>query len=247
MIKFFRHIRMQLLETGKTTRYLKYAVGEIILVVIGILIALSINNWNETRKAQLNLNNVLDIVKTDLIKDTLKISNIIRIYEQKNTLLSKIFENKDSKFTIDSITETNYKKYLPIIQSMSTYNFFVMQNKGMELLKDISTITGFENDTLIINLIDTHSTFERYFISDNEILEKLVYEYNEENSKYPWFLDLNTDKYNIDMFEYFYHDSTKGNAIRFKIYLGQFLSDLKMYKNAAKSYIEDIEKRLQIK
>lgn len=50
MIKFFRKIRQNLLSEGKTGKYLKYAIGEIILVVIGILIALSINNWNEQRK-----------------------------------------------------------------------------------------------------------------------------------------------------------------------------------------------------
>ena len=50
MIKFFRKIRYKLLSEKKTSRYLKYAVGEIILVVIGILIALQINNWNENRK-----------------------------------------------------------------------------------------------------------------------------------------------------------------------------------------------------
>lgn len=50
MIKFFRKIRYNLMETGKTGKYLKYAIGEIILVVIGILIALSINNWNEQKK-----------------------------------------------------------------------------------------------------------------------------------------------------------------------------------------------------
>ena len=50
MIKFFRKIRQNLLSEGKTGKYFKYAIGEIILVVIGILIALSINNWNESRK-----------------------------------------------------------------------------------------------------------------------------------------------------------------------------------------------------
>lgn len=46
MIKFFRNIRQNLLAEGKTSKYLKYALGEIVLVVIGILIALSINTWN---------------------------------------------------------------------------------------------------------------------------------------------------------------------------------------------------------
>ncbi|MBT8323911.1 MAG: hypothetical protein KJO96_01335, partial [Winogradskyella sp.] len=49
MIKFFRHIRYKLMEQNKTGRYFKYAIGEIILVVIGILIALQINNWNQHR------------------------------------------------------------------------------------------------------------------------------------------------------------------------------------------------------
>ncbi len=49
MIKLFRHIRKSLLSENKMSKYFKYAIGEIILVVIGILIALQINNWNEQR------------------------------------------------------------------------------------------------------------------------------------------------------------------------------------------------------
>ncbi len=49
MIKFFRKIRYDLMNQNKTTKYFKYAIGEVLLVVIGILIALSINNWNQKR------------------------------------------------------------------------------------------------------------------------------------------------------------------------------------------------------
>ena len=50
MINFFRRIRKQLADDNKPLKYARYAIGEIVLVVIGILIALSINNWNEQRK-----------------------------------------------------------------------------------------------------------------------------------------------------------------------------------------------------
>ncbi|MEZ4781044.1 MAG: DUF6090 family protein [Flavobacteriaceae bacterium] len=52
MIKFLRHFRKTLISENKMGKYFKYAIGEILLVVIGILIALQINNWNEQRKAE---------------------------------------------------------------------------------------------------------------------------------------------------------------------------------------------------
>jgi hypothetical protein len=51
MIKLFKKIRQNLLLENKTSKYFKYAIGEIVLVVIGILIALQINNWNENKKS----------------------------------------------------------------------------------------------------------------------------------------------------------------------------------------------------
>jgi len=67
MIKFFRKIRQNLLTENKFSKYLLYAIGEIVLVVIGILIALSINNQNESRKNQ----ELVSIYKTEMINDLL--------------------------------------------------------------------------------------------------------------------------------------------------------------------------------
>jgi len=70
MIKFFRKIRQNLLSKGNTGKYLKYAIGEIILVVVGILIALQINNWNEDRKTSKIEIEFLKRLRSDLANDT---------------------------------------------------------------------------------------------------------------------------------------------------------------------------------
>jgi hypothetical protein len=98
MIKFFRKIRQKLLTENKFSKYLLYAIGEIVLVVIGILIALQINNWNEdSKKKALMITNIKSIgedIKTDVtnIQKALKTlnsqieaaKNIIPVLESKN-------------------------------------------------------------------------------------------------------------------------------------------------------------------
>ena len=79
MIKFFRKIRQNFLSEGKTGKYLKYASGEIILVVIGILIALQINNWNEGRKNEIKEYKLLTEMRGNLKIDSIDMAgNIAR-------------------------------------------------------------------------------------------------------------------------------------------------------------------------
>lgn len=66
MINFFKKIRKKLLSKNKFSSYIIYAVGEIILVVVGILIALQINNWNESRKQRLHEIELIKLLITDL-------------------------------------------------------------------------------------------------------------------------------------------------------------------------------------
>lgn len=72
MIKLFRNIRQNLLAEGKTTKYFKYAIGEIFLVVIGILIALNINNWNEQKKNEAKIVNTLKEIQNDIQLDLIQ-------------------------------------------------------------------------------------------------------------------------------------------------------------------------------
>jgi len=140
MIKFFRNIRKSLISEGKTTKYMKYAIGEIILVVIGILIALQVNNWNEERKdlkeAELIKQNIHDefIKNGELLKASIK-SNEEALSASKllknlvGTDKSELANyNLDSLFNASLMADT----YLPTSNSLED----IMQSGRMNLLHD---------------------------------------------------------------------------------------------------------------
>ena len=113
MIKFFRKIRQRLLTenepalaVGRFSKYVIYAIGEILLVVLGILIALSINTWNEDRKD----NNLAKIyllgISEDLDKDILGIDNIIK--EQSNDI--NIINSIEPSFNVNPLSQPNGSK-----------------------------------------------------------------------------------------------------------------------------------------
>jgi len=101
MIKFFRIIRKKLLMENKTSKYFKYAIGEIVLVVLGILIALQINNWNENKKSKKQEKTYYCKISEDLQVDIINIDSSIvsvgerlKITEQLLKNLLKIQEDK---------------------------------------------------------------------------------------------------------------------------------------------------------
>ncbi|WP_162919928.1 DUF6090 family protein [Hanstruepera ponticola] len=102
MIKFFRKIRYNLMEQNKTGKYFKYAIGEIILVVIGILIALQINNWNEQRnKNSLEKQYIIRLIEDlkeeeALVKAVINYSNQI-LHHAKNAI--SLFEDPQKEIT----------------------------------------------------------------------------------------------------------------------------------------------------
>lgn len=79
MIKFFRHIRKTLISENNMGKYFKYAIGEIILVVVGILIALSINNWNEQRKTNNREQFLLSALEQEFIHNQKELQTVLHI------------------------------------------------------------------------------------------------------------------------------------------------------------------------
>ena len=109
MIKFFRKIRYNLMEQNKTGKYFKYAIGEIVLVVMGILIALSINNWNEERKRTSQEHKILLSLKADFLES------------KKRLLTTMDMQNKVIRRSSALIQIHEGKKPLPITDSIKVY------------------------------------------------------------------------------------------------------------------------------
>ena len=138
MIKFFRKIRQNLLSEGKTGKYLKYALGEIVLVVIGILIAVQINNQNEFRKQKLIELDLLEGIRNDILKDTVDLNYNIRAYKyvvkyDSITINHLINKTGFEKVLIDDINYSVYSDWNIILHNS---RFQEAKSKGLSIISN---------------------------------------------------------------------------------------------------------------
>ena len=122
MIQFFRRIRQGLISQNRFSKYIIYALGEILLVVIGILIALQINNWNESRKETIQEQFILKRLSNDITSDLSQVSNEIALIDKNS---------EELKFCIDVILQKKeasisvFRDNLKSILNLNSFN----QNK----------------------------------------------------------------------------------------------------------------------
>lgn len=181
MIKFFRQIRYNLMNSGQTTRYFKYAIGEIILVVIGILIALQINNANEKRKARLQEVTILENLQQDLYLDTLDINFNIEYHKtfitNEKKLLNFLQSDRDQP---DEPIDYNAALSTPLVIVLHKSTFANLQNNDVGILtnntlrKDIARFYDFFATAIqkIENEESTYKTYDKslsYFIKYFEL------------------------------------------------------------------------------
>ena len=179
MIKFFRRIRKSHLMKNKTSTYLKYALGEIILVVIGILLALQINNWNENRKANEIENSILIEIVNGLQKDLIDIN--ANIQGHINGVNACHYWNKlinDQHIEVEAIA-SNYSRLLRnFIALQNTSSYESLKSRGLELIASdslrLEIISLYEEDYKGIKKIeeDYQETqyYDNYFDKINELI-----------------------------------------------------------------------------
>ena len=142
MIKFFRKIRQNLLAEGKTGKFFKYAIGEILLIVIGILIALSINNWNEKRKDN-------NLKHTFLLKLKSNLQDDISSFEEVEKINEQYLMHIDSALTIinnhKSYNTRDLQKHLKSLTRSSPFN---TNRIAFDNLLSIGKVNIIESDSI---------------------------------------------------------------------------------------------------
>jgi hypothetical protein len=176
MIKFFRKIRQNLLMENKTGKYFKYAIGEIVLVVIGILIALQINNWNQERQFQNEEKIILKNIHTEFLGNR----NALKLGLEENnqgckasiTLLNLVGQNREL------IQQQNLDSLMYVM--LETGSFRPSQNTISDLLQS-GKLQLLKNESLknllykwTRNLKRTDVSFNRAELKiDNELVPYL--------------------------------------------------------------------------
>jgi hypothetical protein len=159
-MKVFRKIRFQLIENENASKYLKYAIGEILLVVIGILIALQINNWNEAKKENNILNEYLVKIKSHTKEDLRQLDSISKGRKRiadicKKARVAMLTETEDDNVYLMMVSGTAFADF-----------YFKPKTDGYESLKNSSSFVKINNTTLDSLLIQYHGIIEQ--IAENE-------------------------------------------------------------------------------
>ena len=172
MIKFFRNIRKAMINQNRASQYLFYAIGEIVLVVIGILIALQINNWNELRKGSIAEDKYVNNLIQDL-KNDLEFYNSRKAYLERNLSIYNTFIYLSKADIQDSI----WQKTMPLILSFERGMAF-----QSALVENNPDFRAFINNPEIIEGIK-----KLHF--DYEYLEKAISKSNEVKEMFGFELD----------------------------------------------------------
>ena len=169
MIKFFRKIRQKLLSENKFSKYLIYAIGEIVLVVIGILIALQINNWNEESKNRTDENILLKQLHTDFNNNLKQLDQKIGMrvnFMNSSKQLFKYIDNPSQRIkdSIDfHIAKTlPYATFDPIIIDLANSGELSLI-KNVELKQALTRWTSEINDVIEDEIIWKNYRNDIYF------------------------------------------------------------------------------------
>ncbi|WP_111683521.1 DUF6090 family protein [Winogradskyella tangerina] len=237
MISVLRKVRRKFFS-NKWSSYLIYAIGEIALVMIGILLALQVNNWNEERKKNMQLRSILQTVKTDLAADTLRAQPILQFYDSINKYSNKIINKDYDANTIESCM---------LCRSITTlYQPLVIQDKGYNMLKNFEELDSKKTDTLQSNILQFYKTMTDMIDQSNDFVKSETLKNLEYFKNKTWFVDWMQGRFTDEMKFYFGESVDYRNRVASNFILASqnHAKFIRTHKINADELIRQIDERL---
>ena len=245
MISLFRKIRKKALDdnppvgrAGKPLKYLRYAIGEIVLVVIGILIALSINNWNEQRKQEETLDRIYEIVADDLKSDSLEVMRALDFMEVRKNIYLKILN--------DSLTRVEVEENDVVGSLLFDVRVVNIDKRGYNLLRNVENKANRNNDSLILKIINFYSNSIFYVEKIEKFITDDLVKTNDRYKSKSWYTNVMRDAYDDDYLNYMLTDQEFKNfcSFRYSLYYENYQPTIQGYQKGIEHFLEEIEKHL---
>jgi len=208
MIRFFSRIRQKLVSENKFSKYLLYAFGEIVLVVIGILIALQINNWNDNRKSRLKIDQFLKKVREELVLNIHNSNEVTAYYRYKERGIGDVIHKK--------VTLEDYEN--------SDLVYLIWSNTTLDLsdgaARELDSYTDFlneEQDILISKINRLYSAYKPTLDVSDKAVEDVVYDFESRlKETAPWYyLSNNREDLPMAAYQFFLNDTLYLNDVAY--------------------------------
>lgn len=233
---FTKFFKLKSFTENRFGKYLLYALGEVILVVLGILIALQINNYNEESKKAKVLEGILKNVSYDLITDTIVMSQAIAYY--------KIRQEASEKILAGTYGPEELSQCLLCKTMLSSYYPISINDKGNIQLKNFYEGQT-ERDTLVVDIVQFYNAFSNILdeiggqVKDNSLENIAVWRERE-----PWFSDMLRNKPSPAFLEYMQSQDYENRVAYFYLVACRnFIALMEQYKANAAEIIRLIKER----
>lgn len=212
MIPFFRKIRKKLANDNQFFKYSRYAIGEIILVVIGILIALQINNWNEERKTLAKFDRLLHNVQKELSVNIANFTDFIN-YSQKKDSILYIINNR-------LLTNDMIKKNIDFTIEIYNRRDITIQDEAFKNLTAVDIELNPKQDSIMAILKEIYildrANVDKY---NDHVFNKVQSNLEELSKTKKWFTKFQNRNFDNDIYDYFLNDPYFYNdAMNYTIY-----------------------------
>ncbi|RIA09166.1 hypothetical protein OE09_0995 [Flavobacteriaceae bacterium MAR_2010_72] len=237
MIKFFRRIRQGLLSDNKYSKYLLYAVGEIILVMIGILLALQVNNQNELRKTRIEEKLALGQLKQDLLSEIALLNSESTNLKREEFYLNSISKGAYNKVPLDSLF-FNLSRNLDFeATTVDTKYFGLKSNSKLDIITNNSL-----KEELVEFYESVHSDFKSYIDYHKVFVITNIESYLVEKFPMNRFLKITDTKFVIEELK----NSNIMTQVHYQIfYIKRFLKKIKTIIKLANNLVEKIDVEIE--